>query len=305
MSKIFLTVLFLVTATTIVAQINIADSTVQVITYWDKGETQAYTVTMEKTKVRGTDTISSERTTYDVEITVLDETDDSYTIQWLYQNIKTDNPNPTVQKLMSITKDMKVIFKTDELGAFAEVVNWKEIKEYIQAATTMLKNDLKNTDEINQALKQLEVTFSTKEAIESASIKDIQQFHSFHGGKYKLGEVLEGEMKVPNVLGPDPFDADMTASLDEINEEDDTFILWATQKVNAEQLTNATFSYLTTIAKDIKIDLPKREDFTDLKNDTITTSKIHGTGWLIYSIQTTIVTSDNLTNIEERTIEIK
>lgn len=305
MTKKLLTVLFLATGATTFGQINMADSTAQVITYWEKGEKQNYTVITEKIKLKGTDTTSRELTTYDVEITVLNQTDKSYTVQWLYKNIKTNSTNPTIQKLMNVTKDMKVVFKTDELGAFVEVINWKEVKDYIQKATTTLRKDFKDIPEMDKILKKIEATYSTKEAIESASIKDIQQFHTFHGAKYKLGEVLEGKLKVPNLYGAEPFDSDFTVYLDEINEEDNNFIMRATQEVDKEQLTNATFTYLTTMAKNMKVNPPKREDLKDLKNETLTASRMHGTGWVVYSVQTTTVTSDNMTNIEERIIELK
>lgn len=300
-----LTTFFLLTGLTTFGQIIMSDSTAQVITYWDKGEKQKYYITAEKIKVKGTDTTSREITTYDVEITVLKADDKSYTIEWLYKNITNNSENPTVQKLMNITKDMKVVYKTDELGVFVEVVNWKEIKAYIQKAISTLSKDFKELPEMNKVLKQIEATYSTKEAIESASIKDIQQFHTFHGAKYKLGEVLEGQLKVPNIYGTEPFDSDFTVYLDEINEEDNNFIMRATQEVNKEQLTNATFNYLTSMAKNMKVDPPKREDLKELSNETLTASRIHGTGWVIYSVQTTTVTSDNVTNIEERIIEIK
>jgi|688.fasta_scaffold114065_3 hypothetical protein len=305
MKKKLLSTLFLATGLTTFGQINIADSTAQVITYWDKGEKQNYSVTTKKIKLKGTDTASKDITTYDVEITVLNQADKSYTIQWLYKDIKTNSTNQTIQKLMNITKDMKVIFKTDELGAFTEVVNWKEIRDYIQKATTSLSKEFAVILEMDKLLKQIAVTYSSKEAVESAAIKDIRQFHTFHGAKYKLGEVLKGQLKVPNLLGTEPFDSDFTIYLSEINEADNNFIMRATQEVNKEQLTNATFDYLTKMANIMKIKSPKREDLKDLKNETLTASRIHGTGWIVYSVQTTTVTSDNLTNIEERIIELK
>jgi len=305
MKKKLLSTLFLATGLTTFGQINIADSTAQVITYWDKGEKQNYSVTTKKIKLKGTDTASKDITTYDVEITVLNQADKSYTIQWLYKDIKTNSTNHTIQKLMNITKDMKVIFKTDELGAFTEVVNWKEIRDYIQKATTSLSKEFAVILEMDKLLKQIAVTYSSKEAVESAAIKDIRQFHTFHGAKYKLGEILKGQLKVPNLLGTEPFDSDFTIYLSEINEADNNFIMRATQEVNKEQLTNATFDYLTKMANIMKIKSPKREDLKDLKNETLTASRIHGTGWIVYSVQTTTVTSDNLTNIEERIIELK
>ncbi len=300
-----LTAIFLLTGLTMFGQINMTDSTAQVITYWDKGEKQNYSVEVEKIKIKDSDTVSRELTTYDVEITVLNSNDKSYTIQWFYKNITSNSKNPTIQKLMNVTKDMKVIFKTNELGVFVEVENWKEIKDYIQKATTSLKKDFKDMNGMDKVLNQIEATYSTKEAIESASIKDIQQFHTFHGAKYKLGEVLEGKLKVQNLFGGEPFDSNFSVYLNEINEPENNYIMRATQEVNKEQLTNATFDYLTIMAKNMKIELPKREYLKDLKNETLTASRIHGTGWIVYSVQTITITSDNVTNIEERIIEIK
>jgi hypothetical protein len=305
MKNRILTSLFLLIGTLTFGQINMSDSTAQAITYWEKGEKQNYTITTEKIKIKNADTTSRETTKYDVEITVLKADDKSYTVEWIYKNIINDSENPTIKKLMNITKDLKVIYKTDELGSFVEVVNWKEIKEYMQKALSSLKKDFKDIPEMDKVLKQMEATFSTKEAIESTSIKDIQQFHTFYGLKYKLGEVLEGKLKVPNIYGKEPFDCDYTIYLDELNEEDNDFIMRATQEVDKEQLTNATFEYLTTMAKNLNVSPPKREDLKDLANEILTASRIHGSGWIVYSVQTTTVTSDNLTNIEERVIELK
>ncbi len=262
MKNKILTTVCLLSGLTTFGQINMKDSTAQVITYWEKGDKQNYLVTAEKIKIKGTDTASREKTTYNVQITVLSKSEKSYTIEWLYKDIKSNSQNAKVQKLLNINKDMKVIFKTDELGTFIEVTNWKEIKDYIQKTTSILRKDFQGIPEMDNVLKQIEGIYSTKEAIESVSIKDIQQFHTFHGAKYKLGEVLEEKLKVPNIIGTEPFDSDLTIYLDEINEKDNNFIIRATQIVNKEQLTNAMFNYFTTMAKNMKVDPPKREDLS-------------------------------------------
>lgn len=303
--KKVLLLFLLLSITNVFGQINMVDSIAQVISYWEIGEKQNYTISHEKVKLTDSDTTSRELTTYDVEVTVLEQTDKSYTVQWLYKNINTDNTNPTIQKLLNISKEMTVIFKTDELGVFIEVVNWQEVKDYILKASAALRKEFVNKPEMENILDQLEATYSSKTAIESASIRDIQQFHTFHGAQYKLGEFLEGKMKVPNIYGPEPFDSDFTVYLDEINEENNNFVMRASQEVDKEQLTSATLTYLTTLAEKMKVNPPTKEDIKELKNETVTASRIHGTGWVIYSVQTITVTAENITNIEERIIEIK
>lgn len=287
------------------AQINMADSTAQVVTYWDKGEKQNYTVTVEKLKIKGEDTTSKEYVSYDVEITVLKAEDKSYTVEWLYKNMQSNNENPVIQKILKINNDLKVVYKTDELGIFVEVVNWKEIKDFIQEAMTILKKDYNEIPGMDKVFNQIEKTYSTREAIESVSIADIQQFHVFHGGKYKLAEQIELNMKVPNLYGDVPFDSQILVYLDEVNTDDKNFIIRSSQEINPEQLTNATFEYLTKMATTLKTTPPKRDDIKDLANQTLTASRIHDTGWVIYSVQTKTVTSEDISSVEERVIEIK
>jgi hypothetical protein len=68
---------------------------------------------------------------------------------------------------------------------------------------------------------------------------------------------------------------------------------------------DATFQFLSNLAKSMNIKAPKKEDIKGLSNDIQLASRIHGTGWVVYSIQTTTVNSDNQSNIEERIIEVK
>ncbi|MCG9879781.1 MAG: hypothetical protein MH472_04215 [Bacteroidia bacterium] len=287
------------------AQINMADSSVQVISYWDKDEKQSYSVSLEKIKIKDSDTTSKELTTYDVDVTVLKASKKSYTVQWEYKNFKSSGDSKLAEDLFKLTKALKVIYTTDELGNFLEVVNWKEIRDYNSKAMAVLQKKYKDVPDIDKMIKQIEASFSTKEAIESVSIKDIKQFHSFHGAKYKLHEELNGKLEVPNILTNKPFDADFTVYLDEINEADNNYIIRSSQVVDSVQLTDATFQYLSNMSKTMKTALPKREEFKTLSNEIQVGSRIHGSGWVIYSIQTTTVNGGDQTNIEERIMEIK
>lgn len=303
LKKIFTFYFSLLTLTSF-AQINMADSSVQVISYWDKKEKQSYSVSLEKIKLKDQDTVSKELTTYDVDITVINANKSSYTVQWEYKNFKSSSNDKLMEDLFKLTKALKVIYKTDELGNFLEVINWKEIRDYNSKAINTLRKKYANAD-IDKMLKQIEGSFNSKEAIESVSIKDIKQFHSFHGAKYKLKEELSGKLEIPNVLTNKPFDADFSVYLDEINEADNNYIIRSSQVVDPAQLTDATFEYLSNLSKSMNTPAPKREDFKDLSNEIQVGSRIHGSGWVIYSIQTTTVNAGDQTNIEERIIEIK
>ncbi len=302
-SKI-LTIIFLLTTLTAFAQINMEDSTVQAITYWNKGEKQNYSITERQIKLKGADTSSIEVLTYEVEIAVTDSTEKSYTIEWLYKKAVSNSTDESVQKFINITKNMKIIFKTNEVGIFSEVVNWKEIKDHVEKNSEILLKEFKDITK-DHVLKLVLSAYSTKQGIESNVTNDIQQFHTFYGAEYKLGQVLEASLKVPNILGPEPLDSNITVTLDELNSDDNNYILKATQEINKEQLIDITFDYLKSISKNLETNPLKREDLNGLKHETITVSQIHLHGWIINSIQVMTITSDDMTKIKERTIILK
>jgi hypothetical protein len=305
MNRLF-TIILTVFSTTAFGQINMEDSTAQVIAYWNIGDKQSYSMSLQKIKLKETDTIENVLMTYDVDITVIDSTENSYSVEWFYKNYKTNSTNEIVKKITALSEDIKVVIETDEFGAIKGVENWKEVSEYMKKSIQPVNDEFKNVPQLTQMFNQMESMYTTKEGIEAAAIQDAQQFHTFHGGKYLLGEVLEIPLLVPNMYDQNnPLDSKVTLYLDELNPDDNNFIIRSIQEVDSDQLTDVTFNYLKSMSKSMKTLEPKKEDIGKLTNLTTTASKIHGTGWLIYSIQTKAVQAPGATNIEERIMEIK
>ncbi|MBS4061425.1 MAG: hypothetical protein KG029_13585 [Bacteroidetes bacterium] len=305
MRKFISTGLLLLLITKVYCQINIADSTAQVISYWDKNEKQTYSISNKKIKIQGNDTISRDFTKYEVDITILDSTENGYLINWFYRDYIVDTDNELIRKLSSIIEDINVKIKTDILGTSVEVVNWEEIRGFIIKGTSMLKDELKDIPNIDKVLTQIENMYNSKQAIEASAINEILQFHYFHGLKYKLWEDYSYDNKLANMFGGEPFDAKVSFWLDEINYDDNNAVYGMHQSVDTMQLTNETFNYLTKMAETMKIPAPKREDFPFLHNETRIASRIHGSGWPLYSIQTKEVTAENVTQIDECIIDLK
>lgn len=286
-------------------QISLKDSTVQVIGYWSKLDKQSYDISFEKLKIKNKDTISRELIKYEVDLKVIDSTQNSYTTEWHYKNFEIDTDNKLVKKLTSLSNDISVLIKTDEFGSFMEVINWQNVRDYLNEVSEKLKTELKHIPNSAQIIENVMKIYSSKKSIEANAIKDAIQFYNFHGVKYKLGEEISGDLKVSNNFGGKPFDTKVKFSLDEINAEDGNSIIRMKQVVNSKQLTNETYNYLKKIGTFGK-NIPELKNFPSLTNETYTASRIHGeTGWVIYSIETKEVKAENTTNIEERIIEIK
>jgi len=302
-TTLFLTSLVTVAITS--AQINLKDSTVQTIGYWDKKEKQTYSIVTDKFKVKANDTISRARLTYDVEITVIDSTDKSYTLQWVYSNVKSTSTDKIRKKIDAAPQGLKILVRTDEMGSFEEVLNWQQVRDHILRTSSLLRTEFGNDKDFDQVMKELEKLYATKENVEAIAINDIQQFYMFHGGKYTKGEPAEGTIQIPNVLSSKPFDAEVLIYLDEINKDDDNYVLRYEQTVDEKQLIAAATEYVTALAKKIGKPVPKDLGIKEMIHQTIVGARMHEYGWPIYSILTKTVTSEDIINIEERVIEIK
>lgn len=305
MRKILTAGLMLLLIMRVNCQIYTADSTTQVIAYWDKDEKHTYIISNEKLKIQGGDTITRDFTKYEVDITIRDSTKNGYLINWFYHDYKVETDNELIIKLSSIIEDMNVQIKTDDLGVFVEVVNWEEIRDFIFKGTLMLKQELKDIPNIEKVIIQMENMYNSKQTIEASAINEIIQFHYFHGLEYKLLEEYSYDNKLTNMFGGEPFNAKVNYWLDEINYDDNNAVYRMHQSVDSVQLTNETFDYLTKMAATMQTPTPRREKFPYLHNEIWTASRIHGSGWPLYSIQTKEVTAEDVIQIEECIIDLK
>lgn len=290
-------------------QINAEDSSVQVIGFWNINDKHTYVVSSEEFQVRGTDTTDREFSSYTVDVTILDSSADSYTVEWFYRDYSFSDQDTLTRKLMSIIEDMPIRIKTNELGVFQEIINWIELRDLCYKVFAKLKESfhdvLQEHPEFEKYIDYVEETFSTKKSIEASIINEIHQFYTFHGAKYELGEEYKLVLKTANLTGGEPFDTDVRVWLDEINFEDLDYVIRTVQTVNSEQLTKATFDHLKNSAILMGNSAPDWENFPEVKNETWLSSRIHQSGWVISSLNTKETTSESITNVEERRIELQ
>ena len=161
-TKAILSSLLVCIVTTLPAQINLNDSTAQVVAYWSKGDSYDYLYDYYKYNIQGKDTISWERTISKINITVIDSTENSYTLQAVY-----DTPNAIRSGSDSISRELTsrisrtfgndtVIVETNELGTIKRLVNFDQLRSrYLKAAEMSMEDDYGMIDGIiNNGPKQ-------------------------------------------------------------------------------------------------------------------------------------------------------
>lgn len=303
--KYTLSIIFTLLTAHLFAQI-IDENSVQVVAYWNLGEQQTYSVTTQKLKISGSDTTSNETVSYDVDIKVIDSTETSYLLEWRYYNYSTNSKQEFLKKLMEMSENMKIVIETDEFGVFVGVKDWEKVRDYIGKTIKKLKAEFKSVEGIDKVFEQIKDSYSSKGAIETFALKEVQQFLHFHGIVYELNVEVETPVTVPNAYKQNEvLNGIWSAALEEINEEDGSFILKSVQEIDPEELTDATFEYLKFIAKSTGVPSPDKEEIGLLQNVTTTVSSILDLGWPVFSMQQKIVSAKESISTETRTIEWK
>ena len=306
MIKKLVFILLLFNAVVVHGQMNFQDSTAQVISYWDLGEKYEYSVIFQKLKYSGEDTTSNETITYDVEVSVIDSSENSYTVRWFYKNFNSDSENPIIKKIATLAEDIAVEINLDEFGVIESVNNWEEVRDYMSASFDSMRNELPQIPEMDKMFQQLKGMYSSRASIEGTAIQDAQQFHNFHGGKFTLNEKVTGEIKTTNVYYPDkPFDTEVTVMLEALDKENNQYQIRSINEVNSEQLTETTYNYLKDMYKNLGQEFPKTKEISKLSNMVETVSIIHNTGWVIESVLWKEVVAEGITDMEIRTIQLK
>lgn len=289
------------------AQINMQDSTVQVVAYWEKGEKMSYVLTKSKYKINSTDSVLTQQIRYEVDVTVVDSTAKSYISEWVIHKPEVIVGQKETKNILSEVTSLKYRIKTNELGVFQELLNWKEIKKEKQNLITRLSKNYKDNPIIADLLKSMSKQISTKEGVMKMS-EDIFHFYFFYGLVYKLGEQVESTSKVPFLFSDRALDSKCKLGVMEISPEDEYSILYYTEFVDPAQVREACNSMLNTLVK-ADVDMFKSSDnemYVSEDSYILTLSSgIHESGWPLYWIYSKSLNVGTYHLYEEFTMEMK
>lgn len=221
--------------------------TASVVSNWKEGDNKALTVKIGRQKdVNGK--LTSEDITYGVDMKVIGESKDGYTIEWVYNDIAYSGGNAIVKKLYKTSEGLKIVYATDKDGMFMELVNWKDIQGHLYGALDLLENEYPENQAVKDLIAQFKETYSSRKNIES-TLRDIRIYHSPYGGEYTLGEWTSTETRLPSHLGGYPFPAIVKTGMTELDLVKNRCKIVASQTIDAEKADIAIKAFLRTAAK--------------------------------------------------------
>lgn len=205
----------------VIAQNRITDTSATCIAYWKNGESKVYQIKHSKERFESGKPKSVSEGNYEAHLRVIDSSESGFTVEWIYKNFKTAGADQhALNSLMTIMDQLKIVFKTDDVGSFSELVNWEEVRDIAFSNYEKATLKLAQNKEFVAALSQIKSIFSSKENIQTALIQEVQIFQSPYGVEYSSsGTVFETVL--PNITGGSPFPATITLKLDILNTKED------------------------------------------------------------------------------------
>jgi len=197
------------------------------VSYWSVGDSYDFKITKIKQQWKGEEQTKNDTTSYDANFLVLDSTATSYKIKWSYNNELIENYNLPEEFTDSFSKynHMDVIYTTSELGEFVEIENWEEISKMMTSLFDELidilsKNGEVEKEEFTKIMQPMITMYQSKEGIELMAYKELQLFHFPFGVEFTVGDTIQYEDMLPNMLGGPAIKAPTKLYLDEVDFDD-------------------------------------------------------------------------------------
>ena len=233
------------------------------VSYWSIGDSYTYKITKTGKRWRGEELIKNEVESYFSKFIVIDSTASSYTIKWSF--IKDSLSNKEKDSDLSIYKYNDVIYKTSDVGAFLEIVNWEEISNNMITMVNKVIEDLDKDDnrKFRKSMNAMLTIFSSKQSIEQIAFKELQCFHFPLGVEYDLSKPILYEDELPNMLGGKPIKANGKVYFEGVEFDENFCVMIQEMEIDSEDMKRVLMEFFK------KMNLTDKEIKKSLKTSTM------------------------------------
>ena len=190
---------------------NIAsDSSAPFVAYWKKGEQKEFLVTRKIYQLENKKVVENSITNYSVHLTVKDSTSEGYMIEGVYRYNR--DQSKSMPEFEDLLNNLKIVYSTDELGSFTRLLNYEEIKQYVNQIFKKLTQNIKDTAALRFLNEQIVSLFSNQQVLEQVVLKDIALYHTPYGSEFSLTKTVN-ETHLANFVGDEPWPGTITAGL--------------------------------------------------------------------------------------------
>lgn len=297
-------------ATILFAGLNLNSGDTKLFTYWKKGDTQKIVVSEGFIEYKGEEITKQEITSSNVLLTVLDETDSTYLVEWNYLDMEVDRINVEVEedpfdkRIDEMFKNVKLVYETDEYGTFKRMVNLQELTDMItDSLEVLVMEELGDSEEESEMfLEMMKDMFNSKE-MQDEMTRDIWNYHYYLGDVYASDTLMTYVEELDNKISDDIITAkgEVTIKTDAVSKTIEINDHKTVDEAEAKDAINGVAKKLKAKKKKKLRNELKEQQFSieDIENYTYD----YEYGWLKYYERNRIYKSENY--VKERFIKME
>ena len=239
-----LPVLFLTAFIVTITAYGQTENSVAVTPHWKKDETHAV-----KIKSTTTDNKDGKAQSYvsafDARFIVKAVSDSGYQVEWTYSNAVLAGNEPVVEnQVLAKLTNTKLLIRLSATGRFAELLNADEVKTAANKVVDELIANSAANPTMNAQYKAAKQLIATKQGLEVALLKQIKFYNFSFGFRYKLNFVQTNNIKFPNPLGGQPFDAVEKVQLTKLDTKNSVCTIETSKIIDGNLLKTAVTDYI-------------------------------------------------------------
>ena len=239
------------------------DSLVNSVAYFIKNDSVKYDVKYNFSILEKNDTIKNTTVDGSFLIKIKDSTATNYIINWKYL--------PTKDTNSILNKPFHILYETDELGAFKQILNTNEI--FQQLRDQIYPDCLRNELEFIKKLVQLGINKTLEKEIfpmiENILMTDIFTFHNFFGGAYFINKPNWGTTETENPINKKNVETTIVVTVEDILDDNEYYVISSSSRTDKNAMKQI-------LQKDFKM---VNDSVTDFANDSYITQVVHNSGW--------------------------
>lgn len=243
MKKFFFVHLFLLVSVISYAQ-KIDSSKIGFVAYWYKKDACKFNLKKNHKEFKNNKLIAKDSSNRAFTFQVLDSLEKNYLIKWTFDEVPENFNNlPKIVKDKFINRKFEIIYKTNELGQYIEIINWKEVSKYLNDLMTTLNENSKSKSKVKPIENQKE--------IENLLSKEIKLFHYFYGVEYPIKKILRFEENIEQPYSSKPLKTNVEMFFEQYDLKEQTCTLIKRSSTNSYSISS----------------LSNEQDLNKLKND--------------------------------------
>ncbi len=202
-------------------------------------------------KIRSTTTLNNNgdaqtySSAFDTKFIVKEATETGYKVEWVYSNSKLAENDPAAEnQILARLTGTKMLIKLSEAGRFIELMNVDEVKAKSDKVLDELISNSAANPTMNAQYKAAKQVITSRQGLEIALLKHIKFYNFSFGFNYKPDFVQTNNIKFPNPLGGQPFDAVEKVQLTKLDSKNSLCTIETSKVIDGKNLKASVLDYV-------------------------------------------------------------